>query len=261
VSIDFGFREKHNEFRNNSFVYDWAIKTLELFHEFKKRTTIVFLGTNETLEKSNICSLFELAQKYDSIVRLNLYRPIGGINQQTKKFIPKFEVIKQALEYICKHYKILSISDPLFSSIFTSEENVHADSSGLSSIRILPDGSITPSTYLISNEFKKLNIQMKNVFEMLNKSEFKNLIDRNIPQECVGCEYETKCQGGAFDRRYLWYKDFKKKDPYCPLEKGKIVNIDKLKITLNSDFQSIHDGYLPTMFFSNNTTNINLGVA
>jgi len=259
VSIDFGIREKHNGFRDNSFVYDWAIRTLELCHELKKRTTIVFLGTNDTLQFSNIDSLFELAKKYDSIIRLNLYRPVCGITPQTKKFIPDFATITNALEHIGQHYKILSISDPLFSSIFTHGKNIHTDPSGLSGIRILPDGSITPSTYLVSNEFKKLNIRTKNVFELLSKKEFINLIDRSIPQECVNCEYETQCQGGTFDRRYLWYKDFNKKDPYCPFGKDKTVNIKKLNITSDACFNSIHDGYLPTMFFSDKTTNVNFG--
>ena len=259
VSIDFGLREKHNEFRDNSFVYDWAIRTLELCRKLNKRTTIVFIGTNETLRISNIDSLFELAQKYDSIIRLNLYRPVCGITQQAQKFIPDFETITQALEHIGKHYKILSISDPLFSSIFTHGENVHTDPSGLSGIRILPDGSITPSTYLISDEFKKLNIRTKDVFKLLMGHEFKSLIDRCIPQECIGCEYETQCQGGVFDRRYLWYKNFNKKDPYCPFEKGRVVNIRKIGIELDSSFHSIHDGYLPTMFFRNRTINANFG--
>ena len=251
VSLDFGSKEKHNKFRNNPFVYDWAIKTFELCNKLRKRSTLVFLGTNETLKTSNINSLFELAQKYGSVVRLNLFRPTFGINEQTKKFIPDFEIIQKTLEYICVNYKILKISDPLFSAIFTHGNYPCADPSGVSSVRILPDGSITPSTYLISHEFKKLNIRMKNAFEQLNKEGFKSLIDRSTPEECIGCQYEATCQGGAFDRRYLWYGDFSKKDPYCPFEAGKNINISKLRITEDANFKSIHDGYLPTLFFCN----------
>ena len=251
ISLDFGKKEKHNDFRGNLHVYDWAVQTLKLCKKHKKRTTIVFMGTNETLEIENIERIFNIAKEYDAIIRLNLYRATLGINEQSKKFIPDFERIREALEYINCNYQILSLSDPLFSSIFTHGENPQNDPSGVSSVRILPDGSITPSTYLITDEFRILNIKMKNVFGELSKDKFKNLVNRTLPIECVNCQYAFTCEGGTLDRRYLWYKDFTRKDPYCPFEDGKNININKLKVMPDSDFKSIHYGYLPTLFFSN----------
>jgi len=251
VSLDFGDNERHNKFRGNSCVYDWVIKTLEFCKLNKKRTTIVFVGTNETLEISNIKNLFEIAREYNTIIRLNPYRPAYGIDYQSNRFIPDFEVIKKALEYISDNYKILSLSDPLFSAIFTHGDKPSADPSGFTSIRILPDGSITPSTYLITEEFRRLNIKIKNVFKELEKDDFKNLIKRIIPEECVGCKYVSVCQGGALDRRYLWYKNFGKRDPYCPFRNNEFTNISKLKVMPNINFQSVHNEYLPTLFFSN----------
>ncbi len=251
VSLDFGEKEKHNHFRGNPHVFDWAIQTLEFCKVHKKRTSIVFIGTNETLDIENIKMLFNIANKYNAIIRLNLYRATLGINEQSKKFIPDFEMIQKALEYINCNYKILSLSDPLFSSVFTHGGYSQSDPSGISSIRILPDGSITPSTYLITDEFRILNIKTKNVFDELNKGNFENLINRTLPTECTDCKYAVSCRGGTLDRRYLWYKDFSQKDPYCPFSKGKKVSINKLKIASDTEFQSIHDGYLPTLFFSN----------
>ncbi len=251
ISLDFGKKEKHNHFRGNSHVYDWVMQTLELCKTHNKRTTIVFIGTHETLEIDNIIRLFDIAKEYNAIIRLNLYRAMFGINEQSKKFIPDFARIREVLEYISCNYKILSLSDPLFSSIFTYGENPQDDPSGISSMRILPDGSITPSTYLITNEFRTLNIKTKNVFDILNKNKFENLINRVLPMECTNCKYASTCKGGALDRRYLWYKDFARKDPYCPFGDGENVNIDKLIITSGTGFKSIHNGYLPTLFFSN----------
>jgi radical SAM protein with 4Fe4S-binding SPASM domain len=250
ISLDFGNKEEYNNFRNNLYVYDWVIRTLELCKRHKKRTSIVFIGTNETLEIDNIKNLFNIAKEYNAIVRLNLYRPIFGLNEYSKKYIPDFEKIANALQYINDYYKILSLSDPLFSSIFTHGGKHYSDPSGVSSLRILPDGSITPSTYLITDKFRKLNIRTDKVFKELNNSGFQNLINREIPKECVDCQYASTCRGGTFDRRYLWYNDFTKKDPYCPFGKEN-VNISKLKITIDPNFKSIHDGYLPTLFFSN----------
>jgi radical SAM protein with 4Fe4S-binding SPASM domain len=252
VSLDFGDKYLHNRSRDNLFVYDWIIQTLEFCKKYKMRTTIVFIGTNKTLEISNIKSLFKLAQKYDAIIRLNPYRPVSGIDERSRKFIPDFEIIKIALEYISDHYKIISLSDPLFSAIFTYGDEPKTDPSGLSSIRILPDGSITPSTYLVSSEFRQSNILEKDILTKLEQCGFKNLIDRSLPKECIGCKYESICKGGTLDRRYLWYKDFKRKDPYCPFGNGcDTAVIRKLKVTTDLNFQSVHNGYLPTLFFSN----------
>lgn len=252
VSLDFGDPSRHGKFRGNPKTFDWVIETLEYGKKNNKRLTIVFIGTNETLQIENIKSIFSIAKKYDSKVRLNLYRPTIGINERTEKFIPDFDTIKNALIYISEHYKILSLSDPLFSTLFLKDkENIKRDPSGLDSIRILPDGSITPSTYLITDEFKKFNIKMENVLEKLKEKEFQNMIDRELPKECNVCKYKELCGGGVLDRRYLWYKDFLHKDPYCAFNNEEIDKIPKLKITKKDDFQSVHDGYLPTMFFSN----------
>jgi len=248
VSLDFGNKESHNKFRGNSQVYNWVIQTLEYSKKYNKRAAIVFVGTNETLKIPNIKNLFAIAKKYDAIIRLNLYRPT---NIQERYFIPNFDAIKQALEFINDNYNILSLSDPLFSAIFTKGEVSCIDPSGISSIRILPDGSITPSTYLITDEFKKLNIRIGNVLDKLKDSEFINLIDHSVPDECADCPYKFVCRGGAVDRRYLWYRDFNRKDPYCPFTKDHVIDISKLKITHKSNFSSVHDGYLPTLFFSN----------
>lgn len=138
------------------------------------------------------------------------------------------------------------MNDALFSSFLTNE--TVADPSGDCSIRILADGSITPSTYLIDEDYIVANITEHNVLEKVeqNKS-LSELIVRTIPDECKGCVYENSCVGGVYDRRYLWYGTLNKKDPYCPgvfFEK----NENPIEIT-STDFKSVHDGYLPTIFF------------
>ncbi|WP_418474587.1 hypothetical protein [Frisingicoccus sp.] len=50
------------------------------------------------------------------------------------------------------------------------------------------------------------------------------------------------------DRRYLWYKDFKERDPYCFAEHPELF---RHYHTHKEAFASVHDGYLPTLFFKN----------
>lgn len=175
-----------------------------------------------------------------------MYRPTEGINDKSREFIIEYDMLADAIRYIAEKYQIISLNDALFSTIFMGE--TVADPSGDRSIRILADGNITPSTYLIDQRFIVGNIKEKDVLLRLeNDGILENIISRSIPEECNECIYKETCAGGVFDRRYLWYGSLKRKDPYCQRiyrEKS------KERISINkTDFSSVHDGYLPTMFF------------
>jgi radical SAM protein with 4Fe4S-binding SPASM domain len=247
ISLDFCNRERHNQFRGNNKAYDWVIHLLQFCQKNIIKSTIVFLSTNETLQTENLEGIFEVAKCYGAILRSNIYRPIGGVNEYTKKFIVDYKVILDALKWIGDHHKVVSLSDPLMASILT-KNHFKYDPSGSESIRILSDGSITPSTYLISENFRKYNIKDKNVLEKINIT---NLgISNTLPEACKDCKYCKTCKGGVLDRRYLWYSSFDQRDPYCPFNDGNYEPDFIIKISNEENFSSVHDGYLPTMFFS-----------
>ena len=92
------------------------------------------------------------------------------------------------------------------------------------------------------------NIKQKEVLRQLETIEIlKEIISPILPQECKGCVYAESCQGGVFDRRYLWHGTLEKKDPYCNcLYTEEVPPAIMIK---DLSFSSVHDGYLPTMFF------------
>lgn len=246
VSLDFYNSDKHNEFRGQPKAYQWAIDTLDVCQQYNKVTTIVFLGSKQNITRDNIDGLFEIAKKYSAILRMNMYRPTEGVNDRSKQFIIPCNQLIDAIKYINEKYQIITLNDTLFSTIFTGE--TVDDPSGNRSIRILADGSITPSTYLIDEKYIVGNIKQRNVLSRLEEDgSLEKIIFKNIPQECNECVYSNTCAGGVMDRRYLWYGDINKKDPYCKQiykEKSKnLIHIRKTK------YISVHDGYLPTMFF------------
>ena len=247
VSLDFAIPEKHNFFRGQPKAYDWAINTLKMLQKDKKTATIVFVGFEETMTPENIDGLFEIAKKYDALIRLNIYRPVSDNKEINKKFILSYKTLMSALEYINEKYKVVTLSDVLLGNIYTREKDIRANT-GIDSIRILPDGSICPSTYLITKDFRnKYNIKQENV---LSKVKFEDFIEAPIPEKCKDCEIRNKCKGGVYDRRMLWNKTLKERDPYCPFENNDDINKKQFK-TLKKKRVSVHDGYLPTMFFKN----------
>lgn len=246
VSLDFCDEKKHIEFRGQPKAYRWAIETLALCQKYGKSTTIVFLGSEVNVYQENIDGLFEIAKKYGTILRMNMYRPTEGINELSKRFIIKYETIVNVLTYIAHKYEIISLNDALFSSFLTNQ--TIEDPSGDRSIRILADGSITPSTYLIDEDYIVANIKDHNVLQKLEKEQLlRNIITKTVPSECNECIYAENCAGGVYDRRFLWNKTLNKKDPYCP---GVFKEMsEKLLEISKTDFHSVHDGYLPTIFF------------
>lgn len=73
--------------------------------------------------------------------------------------------------------------------------------------------------------------------------------DLAIGEKLIGkhCKYVQLCKGGVYDRRYIWNKTLIKKDPYCIYNPGG-EDFNKIEIT-DIKFNSVHHGYLPTMFF------------
>lgn len=247
VSLDFAIEEKHNYFRGQPKAYGWAINTLRMLQEDKKKATIVFVGFEDTMTYDNIDGLFEIAKKYDALIRLNIYRPVSESDEINKKFILSYKTLTDALDYIYKNYKIVSLSDILLGSIYTRSNDIK-ENTGIDSIRILPDGSICPSTYLISEDFRnRYNIRQDNILSIIK---FEDFIEAPIPKECEGCPIKDKCKGGVYDRRMLWNKTLSMRDPYCPFANDDDIDKEQFEV-LKTKRVSVHDGYLPTMFFKN----------
>lgn len=247
VSLDFSIEEKHNEFRGVKDAYRFALGALEFCSKNNIVTTIVFIGTPQTVNIENMIGLFKIAKKYGAKIRMNIYRPISMDPLINKKFILPFNTLIEALYYINDNYKILSIADPLICSIIT-EDQVEQDPFSINSIRIIPDGSITPSTYLISPEFRYANIKDSNVLKELTLPNVQQILQ--LPDDCQECAFKNRCRGGVFDRRYLYYKTFNARDPYCPFIKGNYLPKKKIDVIKPENFSSIHYGYLPTIFFA-----------
>jgi len=247
VSIDFYNEEKHSAFRGQPKAYRWALKTLEYCTDLNKLKTIVFVGYEDTLTENNIDGLFYLAKKYDTLLRMNIYRPVSNRPDINQRFILSYKTLNWALKYINSKYEIISLSDALLGNIYTNNTNIK-DNTGVSSIRILPDGSICPSTYLIEEKYRnKYNIKQGKI---LDKVLFKDFVEPIIPEECKGCKYEKSCQGGVFDRRMLWYDTLSQRDPYCPKRMNEELPEVKFE-TSKTKRVSVHDDYLPTLFFKN----------
>ena len=251
VSLDYADAQRHNKFRGQPHAYGWVMNTIDFCHSNKIPLTLVMLGSKVTLYEENVHAIFQIASQFNAIIRINLYRPTEGINKISKQYILSIDELLTFLHFASTNYNVLSINDPLLSSLLTTK--TIEDTSGSSSLRILPNGDVTPSTYLITDEFIVGNL--KDGFSLKDISKNTRLnqkIKKIIPASCMKCEHLNTCSGGVIDRRYLWYGTLNKRDPYCYVDNAEMRDKHRYMITLSDDkFHSVHDGYLPTMFFKN----------
>ena len=251
VSLDFADAKRHGEFRGQPRAYEWAVSAMELCHNNKIPLTIVIMGSRVNLYEENLRGIFEVAKRFDAIVRINMYRPTNGINGCSSRYILSIEDLLKCLRFLNDNYSVLSLNDPLLSSLLTDE--TVSDPSGIDSLRILPNGDVTPSTYLITDEYVIANLRENVSLECIEERILqKGIIKRVTPNDCGNCVHKDTCCGGVLDRRYLWYGNLNRKDPYCFADNSELKNKYNFKIKLSEEkFQSVHNGYLPTMFFKN----------
>lgn len=250
VSIDFANPEIHNYYRSNNKAFSWAIETLKCCDDIGIEKSVVMVATEESFTKPNLAKLIALTKQYGCNLRINIYRPLNSWNATLS-----VNTFYQSLSYLCSKMDVISWSDPLLSAI-TGENKYIGDFTGKTSCRILEDGSISPSTYLISGRWLVENIYSKNVLSLDNLPLlFKKILPSEIPDSCKSCEFKEFCRGGAIDRRWIWYKSFNNRDPYCPFRLTNpqtIINTLKENISFaKKQIDFVHDGYLPTIILTN----------
>jgi radical SAM protein with 4Fe4S-binding SPASM domain len=245
VSVDF-CDSRHNAWRGHPRAQTWAAGTVALCRQAGIRTTMVVLGHDETLALDNLDRVFDVAATLGCFVRINILRPSGDLALQPLSYA----ALRRALDYALGQHRVVALSDPLFAALILGERV--EDASGKTSLRILPDGAITPSTYLVSREWQRAHISTAR----LDTEEFARALavdgePGTLPTACENCEVAALCGGGAFDRRVLWYGTLRERDPYCPYHHGETPAAwHPVAVPVRVPGPRIHDGYLPTLIFS-----------
>lgn len=248
VSLDYGTAAEQDRSRGYDGAFALAIRSLELCQKLGKNTTVVnaLHKYNGTIE--NVDRLVQIARIYNADFRINIYRPTAGFD-----FVIGYPELRKILTHLVKYYEIDSLADPLFASLFGTPCEA-GDPCAKSSFRIIPNGFITPSTYLLDNEWRAQRVdEVEDIDDLRKMESFTRVLNAPIPQECGNCHYREKCRGGVIDRRWLFYHDLSKRDPYCPHLNGDDTDWTSLSgsAILSQERKSfVHDGYLPTLIFS-----------
>jgi radical SAM protein with 4Fe4S-binding SPASM domain len=249
VSIDFADAARHNRMRGNPNAYAWAVRCLELCAEEGIPATIVCVGFAESLAPENLDRLLRLADRHRAFLRLNILRPAP----QVKILSPTISQVHEGISWLLQNARVVSLCDPLLGALFDPDYR-RTEATAFTSMRILPDGSITPSPYLITDEWKGASICQEELRlgDIGQSAAFQRIRHATHPRECFGCMHAEVCRGGAVDRRLLHFGTLERGDPYCPrLNRQPWPQAAALRrYPRHLSVPSIHDGYLPTLIFA-----------
>lgn len=245
ISLDFAEQELHDHWRGKAGTWRRAIKAIEIALEYGLDTSIVMIGTKQTLNENNIRGLLKLSQKYQIAFRINIYMPTFG----DYSFIPSIESVIKTLELLNSWTTSMRSSDLLLGSIIG---NNGFDFHSNQSCRILPNGSISPSTYLIKQPWL-IDNKLENILlsKLTNTDSFMRYSTPPIPIECEKCPFLLRCKGGSVERRWLWLQSLDMPDPLCPylnkMDQRVLPIFAKEKQIERWKGPSIHLDYLPTI--------------
>jgi radical SAM protein with 4Fe4S-binding SPASM domain len=209
VSLDFAEAKMHDAWRGASGVWKSAIESVEELISAGVSTTIVMIGTKQTLTLRNLDGMLTLASHYGVPLRINLYVPTTG----DFSFSPNMEELWSAIRYLHEESDSMASSDPLIGALmnmlFWGDEH--------RSCRILPDGKVTASTYLLSDPWVAENrLDTVDLSELDDTEAFISYRKPAIPDGCRDCPFVSDCRGGSPVRRWLWFKTLDKSRPFLP---------------------------------------------
>ncbi len=239
ISLDFIGRSKQNSFRNGESqeLVDQAIeKSKRLGIEFS--ITAVLMNINY----KGIPQLLEKVAEEGCNLRVNVFKPVpkAGIY----KYRLSFEEFWEAVYLLFTHGNLISCSEPIVNAMLDIPSIVPKSPCGSNSIRIHPNGTVSPCVYLTDSHVHIDNIE--DSFEAAVESEpFKRLA--MVPEFCKTCEKIDACGGGCASRRHL-NGGLDKPDEYCPLYRERTIpEIEVIKCKTPKDL--VHSSYLCTMIF------------
>lgn len=229
ISIDGHTEEIHDNFRNTSGAFKQAMKALELLKKSKLTTSVRATMTPETVADAE--EIIKLARKYNvSRVSLGPTIPTGKakfdnsllLNQERKK-----RFLEELVSFKEKYPDMrISTEDPIKFSVctdkwdygkFDSSANdfLGGCSAGVTNTNVLPDGTMTPCSMLLTPIVKVGKKTAKEIQKEYESSEvIRNLVERNLKGKCNGCDLERLC-GGCRAAADGMVGDYLAEDPTC----------------------------------------------
>jgi radical SAM protein with 4Fe4S-binding SPASM domain len=167
----------------------------------------VMMSTNY----NRLSELARVAAQYDADFRFNLYQPVNA-----DYFSLSYEQFWDGIIDLLENSLIISLSEPLVNALIGFTRPTSGSPCGRTSVRVLPNGSVTPCTYWASANLRLSELYRRGA-EITGTRDFQDV--QTVPDACQKCPFVETCGGGCASRRRLRGK-LNEPDEYCPVVRG-----------------------------------------
>lgn len=242
ISLDFP-DNRHDAVRRSPGAFQTAVTLIHELRKLGKRVTIVAVLFAQNASVDVFQDLIRLCREYDTIFRINIvFPPVTAL-----ELLPTPSKIFEILNSVFRQTSIISISDRLVASILGSGISSYIGRS----LRILPNGWVTPATYLTNKDFYVRHVFENPLISDVPKTrKYLETFKTVVSPECEWCDLVGICTSGVIERRLVLCGSPLAKDPLCPLDPADPQHSDPFKGTVarqSSEKTTVHSEYLPTI--------------
>jgi radical SAM protein with 4Fe4S-binding SPASM domain len=181
------------------------------------QTAIIAVMLNTNYDK--LADLAEVAGSHGVDFRFNLYQPVTG-----DAFSLSYEQFWEGIIKLLERTEIITISEPLVNALIGFNRPTNGSPCGKTSVRILPNGLVSPCTYWSAPDRKLFDLYAQKQ-QIFSAPSFQ--ATRAVPEACQGCHLVEVCGGGCASRRLL-RGELEQPDEFCPIIRNDTDMLEKL---------------------------------
>ncbi len=209
LSLDFPTEHEHDAFRGTG---NWRTVVAALERCAGLGVPVTVTAVMMTINYLRLPALARVAAGFGANLRVNVYQP-----SRTNRFTLGYEELWDGFRRLAASTRLIATTEPVLAGVL-GLENFSGPGCGRSTVRVAPDGRVTPCTYWPDSRLTIADLERRGV-DIVETDEF---IDaRRAPTACAGCP----CRGGCAGRRALIGRA-DAADPYCPFARGDRIVID-----------------------------------
>jgi radical SAM protein with 4Fe4S-binding SPASM domain len=216
VSIDFPTEAEQDAFRGAD---NWRRVMASIDRARRLGVTVTVLSVMMKTNYRRLPEIAEVAFARGANYRVNVYQPV-----KTDAFTLSYEEFWDGFRRLLGAARLVSTTEPILNAMLGAPFR-NGSGCGRETVRVTPRGEIIPCVYWGRSDLRLEDLPAHGAEGVLASPQFARV--RTVPEVCRGCPFVDTCHGGCAGRRELG-GGVERPDPYCPLVRGKRVELDWL---------------------------------
>jgi radical SAM protein with 4Fe4S-binding SPASM domain len=216
VSIDFPTEAEQDAFRGAD---NWRRVMASIDRARRLGVTVTVLSVMMKTNYRRLPEIAEVAFARGANYRVNVYQPV-----KTDAFTLSYEEFWDGFRRLLGAARLVSTTEPILNAMLGAPFR-NGSGCGRETVRVTPRGEIIPCVYWGRSDLRLADLPAHGAEGVLASPQFARV--RTVPEVCRGCPFVDTCHGGCAGRRELG-GGVERPDPYCPLVRGKRVELDWL---------------------------------